>query len=59
MAINKYLKEVKRELTKVTWPSQKQTIQMTSLVVVVSVAVGFYVGGLDFIFAQVLAQVLK
>ncbi|MEN8253264.1 MAG: preprotein translocase subunit SecE [Patescibacteria group bacterium] len=59
MAINKYLNEVWQELSKVTWPSRKQTVQMTGLVLTVSAAIGFYVGGLDFIFAQLLALVSR
>ena len=45
-----YFKEVRVELDKVTWPSREQTIEKTIMVVVVSIAVGLYIGGLDLLF---------
>ena len=46
----KYFKEVREELTKVSWPTRQQTIQKTILVITVSVVVGIYIGALDFLF---------
>ena len=46
----KYLSEVSEEVKKVTWPSRKQTIDMTVLVVGVSLIIGIYIGALDFLF---------
>ena len=48
----KYLRESKEELQKVTWPSQKDTIRYTIIVIVLSVLCGVYFGGLDFILAK-------
>ncbi len=45
-----YVREVIRELKKVTWPTYEQTQNKTLLVIGVSVAVGLYIGVLDFIF---------
>lgn len=44
-----FLKEVKEELNKVAWPSQEQTVRYTILVIIVAVAVGVFLGGLDYI----------
>jgi preprotein translocase subunit SecE len=54
----KYLSEVSEEVKKVTWPSRQQTIDMTILVVGVSLIIGIYIGALDFIFQELLAKVL-
>lgn len=54
-----FLSEVKTELTKVTWPTKAQVIRLTSVVVVVSLIVGIYVGGLDFIFTKVIELILR
>jgi preprotein translocase subunit SecE len=54
-----YLREVRDELQKVTWPTRKQTIQKTTLVVAVSVAVGLYIGLLDYLFTQLTALLIK
>ncbi len=44
-----FLKEVKEELAKVVWPTKEQTIRYTILVIVVAVAVGAILGGLDYL----------
>ncbi|OGE29978.1 preprotein translocase subunit SecE [Candidatus Daviesbacteria bacterium RIFCSPHIGHO2_02_FULL_36_13] len=49
MNIVNFLKEVKEELAKVAWPTREQTIRYTILVVIVAVAVGAFLGGLDYI----------
>lgn len=54
----KYLTEVSNEVKKVTWPSRQQTIDMTVLVVGVSLLIGVYIGALDFLFQELLAKVL-
>lgn len=55
----KYVNEVNQELRKVTWPTRHQTWQMTLLVIGVSAAVGVYIGGLDFLFQQLMTLVIK
>ena len=50
-----YLREVQLELNKVSWPSKQQTINMTLVVIGVSVLVAVYLGILDFIFARMAA----
>lgn len=54
----KYLNEVSEEVKKVTWPSRQQTMDMTVLVVGVSLLIGVYIGALDFLFQELLAKVL-
>lgn len=54
-----YFREVRDELQKVTWPTRKQTIQKTTLVVVVSIVVGAYIGVLDHLFTQLTALLLQ
>lgn len=43
-----FFKEVKEELSKVVWPTREQTIRYTILVLIVAVAVGIFLGGLDY-----------
>lgn len=47
-----YLREVVYELRKVVWPSRKETIGSTSVVVVIVILVGIYLGIVDFILAR-------
>ncbi|OGE77280.1 preprotein translocase subunit SecE [Candidatus Daviesbacteria bacterium RIFCSPLOWO2_02_FULL_41_8] len=58
MNIFGFLKEVKEELLKVAWPSREQTIRYTILVVIVAVAVGLFLGGLDYILTVLTAFIL-
>jgi len=53
-----FLKEVKSELEKVSWPSREETIRLTFIVVAISVIVGFFIGGLDFIFTKTIETLL-
>jgi preprotein translocase subunit SecE len=47
-----FLKEVKNELARVTWPTRSETIKLTAVVIALSVIVGAFVGGLDALFLQ-------
>lgn len=53
MNILLFLKEVKEELNKVSWPNRDQTIRYTALVVIVTVTVGLFLGGLDYILTSI------
>lgn len=53
-----FLSEVYGELKKVVWPTRAQTIQATVMVVAISLIVGLYIGGLDYIFTTVLNKLL-
>ncbi len=43
-----FLQEAKAELKKVTWPTPKQTMASTAVVIVISVVVSIYLGVIDF-----------
>ena len=52
----KFLKEVRQELKKVSWPSRQETVKYTLIVIGVSLAVAVFLGGLDFLFAWTLEK---
>lgn len=54
-----FFNEVKVELSKVVWPTPKQTFRLTVVVIVVTVIVGFFVGGVDYILTKLLEVALK
>ena len=54
-----YLKETKTELKHVIWPSRSQTIYYTLIVIVLSVAVAYYLGIFDFIFSRGLEKLIN
>ncbi|MEJ2348101.1 MAG: preprotein translocase subunit SecE [Patescibacteria group bacterium] len=53
-AIIKFLKEVRVELDKVTWPKKDQVIKLTLIVFIISGVIGLYLGMLDFSFTKLL-----
>jgi preprotein translocase subunit SecE len=56
--IIRFLKEAKSELKKVTWPTRKQTLASTSVVIIVVVIVSIFLGIVDFGLAKVIRLVL-
>ncbi|MCE5292626.1 MAG: preprotein translocase subunit SecE [Nocardiaceae bacterium] len=50
--IRKYLREVLAELRKVIWPSKKQMVTYTAVVLVFVVFMVAYIGGLDVLFIK-------
>lgn len=53
-----FFKEVRTELSKVSWPNRQTVLKLTIVVIGVSVAVGIYLGGLDVIFAKAVETLL-
>ncbi|EKE12557.1 MAG: hypothetical protein ACD_13C00175G0004 [uncultured bacterium] len=53
-----FFSEVKSELSKVTWPKKNEVVKLTSIVFSVSIIVGLYVGGLDYLFTTVLTKLI-
>lgn len=47
-----YLRDTKAELQHVSWPTQKQAMVFTALVVVISIFVSLYLGLFDHIFTS-------
>lgn len=59
MNIVNYFKEVRVELTKVSWPTREEAIHLTIIIIIASLAVGLYIGGLDLGFTKLLGTFLK
>ncbi|HLD24911.1 MAG TPA: preprotein translocase subunit SecE [Patescibacteria group bacterium] len=59
IAPTKFFSEVTSELKKVTWPTRAETVKLTVAVIIISVAVGLFVGGLDILFVKITTAVFK
>ena len=46
------------ELTKVSWPSRRQTLRLTFVVIIFSVVFAFGLGAVDYIFTTILQKVI-
>ncbi len=58
LVIQQFLKESRAELKKVTWPTPKQAIASTSVVVVLTVIVSLVLGLVDFGLAKIIRLIL-
>jgi len=47
-----FIKEVRDELQKVVWPTRDEIIRLTAVVILVSLGVGLFLGGTDFILTR-------
>jgi preprotein translocase subunit SecE len=51
-----FLKEVRIEMKRVNWPTRKETIKYTLIVVGISIGVAAFLGSLDLIFTSLLEK---
>ena len=54
----RYVREAREELNKVTWPSQKETVKYSLIVIAISLFVAAFFAGADWIFDLGLKQLL-
>ena len=54
-----YLKEVRLELFKVTWPKKNEVMKLTIVVFIISIVVALYLSGLDLIFTKLLESLIS
>jgi preprotein translocase subunit SecE len=52
-----FLKEVRSEVKKVTWPSRNEVYNTTLVVIVATLFFGFYLFFMDIIFSWVISQI--
>ncbi len=52
-----FLKDVRAELRKVTWPSRNEVYSTTIVVILATVFFGFYLFFMDIIFSWLVAQI--
>ena len=56
--VRQFLKEVRQELRKVDWPSRRELISYTVVVLVTVIVMTSLVFGLDFVFSKLIFNVL-
>lgn len=59
MNLVSYFRSTIDELKQVRWPTRQETIKLTLIVLGISLFVGAYVGGLDYLFTNLLTYILK
>ena len=57
--ISNYIRESIAELKKVAWPSKKQTVNYTLLIIGISLILAFFIGLIDFVLSLGVEKVIK
>lgn len=58
MSILNYLQETRAELSHVNWPTRRQTVAFTLVVIGLSAVVGVLLGGFDFIYTSIIKTII-
>ncbi len=53
-----FVRQVKQEVSKITWPTRKETMQGSVVVIVMSVLIALFLFVIDMIFARIIQVVL-
>jgi preprotein translocase subunit SecE len=56
--INIFFKEVFVEMKRVSWLSQKDVVRYTIIVLGITIVVALFLGGLDYIFTEIIKRVV-
>jgi preprotein translocase subunit SecE len=56
--VREFVLEVMAEFRKVTWPSRQELVNSTVVVIVVTVVIAFFLGGVDIVLARVVEWIL-
>ncbi len=57
--IKVFLDDVRKEMNKVTWPTQKQLLDDTIVVVIFSIILGIFIFGVDQLYSTILEVLFK
>ena len=57
--VKEYFVDTRGELRKVTWPTRRQTTNLTLIVLAVTVVMALFLGGVDWVFANLIALILS
>jgi preprotein translocase subunit SecE len=57
--VKEFVQEVLAEFRKVTWPSRQELVNSTVVVIVVTVILALFLGGVDIVLARVVEWILS
>lgn len=58
-ALVRYFKETRAEIRKVTWPTRDEAVNLTLIVLAVTVAMALFLGAIDYIFATLIRLIVS
>ncbi len=54
-----FVQQTYDELKRVVWPTREQLFRLTFVVIAISVVVGVYIGGIDFVLTKLTQELIK
>jgi len=57
--VSSFLRNVRAEIKKVSWPSQSEVITMTILILGMVILLSGYIGGVDLVYRRIIEQILS
>jgi len=57
--VKQFLREVKTELRKVTWPQRKETVASTSIVLIIVIIIAIFLGLVDLGLSKIIKVILS
>lgn len=58
MSIISHIKEAGAEMKNVKWPSRKQVVQYTVIIIILSLLIAAYVGAFDVLFTKIIGWII-
>ena len=58
MRIRNYVTSVRNEVGRVSWPSRREVVSLTVLIILLSIVLGIYLGLADVVVSQILRLLL-
>lgn len=56
--VARYFRETRVELSKVSWPSRQEAINLTLVVLAVTVSMAIFLGSLDYLFTKIFELII-
>ena len=57
--VNEFLREVLLEFKRVTWPSRQELVNSTTVVIVVTLVLAFFLGAVDIGLTKIVERILR
>lgn len=56
--LGNFARETRREMAKVTWPSRRETVTTTILIVIMAIITGVFFFGVDTVLGYIISRIL-
>jgi len=57
--VTEYFESVRKEMNKVSWPTQKELVDNTTVVIIFSIVVSLFIFGVDNVYSTILEVIYR